>query len=40
MDILSINRTRMALSKIVDKIVWILPFKKLRDKIRKKLWMI
>ncbi|MCZ9892746.1 hypothetical protein OFR29_10710 [Brachyspira hyodysenteriae] len=37
MDILSINRTRMALSKIVDKIVWILPFKKLRDKIRKKI---
>ncbi|WP_181292080.1 glycosyltransferase [Brachyspira hampsonii] len=37
MEILSINRTRMALCKIVDKMVWIIPFKKMRDKIRKNI---
>ena len=37
MDILSINRTRMALYKIIDKIVLYIPFKNIRNKIRKQI---
>lgn len=36
MDIFSTNKMKMALYKIVDKMVWPIPFKKMRDNIRKK----
>ena len=37
MDIFSINRNRIALYKIIDKIVWFIPFRKTRDKIKKNI---
>lgn len=36
-NILSANRTRIALYKIIDKIVWFIPFRKTRYKLRKSM---
>ena len=41
MDIYIYNRhiiyVRSALYKLIDKIVWYIPFKRIRNKIRKKI---
>lgn len=37
MEIFSINRTRKALYKLTDKIVWFVPFRGMRDRIRKNI---
>ena len=37
MDIFYTNKIKNALYKIVDKMVWIIPLKKIRDKIRKNI---
>ena len=36
-DIFYTNKMKMVLYKIVDKMVWPIPFKKIRDKIRKNI---
>ena len=37
MDIFYTNKIKKVLYKLADKIVWYIPFKKMRDKMRKKI---